>query len=347
MATSPECSWAVAEPSPDSVLLDVKPPIHAGSGTVTISAFDNNSLKSRVASIKIAGQLFTVTQGSTSEVMTTVSAASYALNGPLAEQMIVSGFGLGLAYVPGGASVGSGLPTSLNGVTVKVKDSAGTERVAPLWYVSPGQINYYIPEGTKTGTATVTVSYVTRVLATGALQIEAVAPGLFAANANGAGVAAALAVWAHSDSSQSWQYVFAQPCIPGSCHSAPLDLGSENDRLYLQLYGTGIRGRSSLLAVSAKIGGVDAPVRRTRSGHDRIGPGQSSSAAKPAGTRRGWSGRDGGRQAGQHGSRPVQVGALTAETRQSLRVPVASGLQRPRPDGGPAGLPLADLPSGV
>ena len=30
--------------------------------------------------------------------------------------------------------------------------------------------------------------------------------------------------------------------------------------MFLQLYGTGIRGRSSLAAVAAKIGGVDAPV---------------------------------------------------------------------------------------
>lgn len=139
-------------------------------------------------------------------------------------------------------------------------DSAGTERLSWLWFVSPGQLNYYIPEGTATGTATVTVSNQTQVVAAGTLRIEAVAPGLFTMNANGQGVAAAVAVWARPDNSQTWQYVFEAPCTPGNCLPTPLDLGPETDRMYLLLYGTGIRGRSSLSAVSARIGGVDAPV---------------------------------------------------------------------------------------
>ncbi len=193
-------------------------------------------------------------------VVTTVSAASFAPGTPLAAETIVAGFGQGLAAATEAAPPDPPLPTSLAGTTVKVKDSAGTERLSPLWLVSPGQINYYISEGTATGTATVTVSNQTQVVAAGTLQIETVAPSLFAMNANGQGVAAAVAVWARPDNSQTWGYVFTQPCIPGSCVPAPLDLGPETDRLYLQLYGTGIRGRSSLSAVSARIGGVDAPV---------------------------------------------------------------------------------------
>ncbi len=193
-------------------------------------------------------------------VVTTVSAATFAPGAPLAAETIVTGFGQGLAAATEAAPPNPPLPTSLAGTMVKVKDSAGTERLSPLWFVSPGQINYYISEGTATGAATVTVSNQDQVVAAGTLQIEAVAPGLFAMNANGQGVAAAVAVWAKPDNSQTWGYVFAPPCIPGSCVPTPLDLGPETDRLYLQLYGTGIRGRSSLSAVSARIGGVDAPV---------------------------------------------------------------------------------------
>ena len=37
-------------------------------------------------------------------------------------------------------------------------------------------------------------------------------------------------------------------------------MGAPGDRLYLELFGTGVRGRSSLGAVSATIGGVSVPV---------------------------------------------------------------------------------------
>jgi uncharacterized protein (TIGR03437 family) len=70
-----------------------------------------------------------------------------------------------------------------------------------------------------------------------------------------------LAIWAKPDGSQTWQYVFAEPCIPGSCVPRPLDRRAEtDDRMYLQLYGTGIRGRSSLDAVTATIGGIYVPI---------------------------------------------------------------------------------------
>jgi uncharacterized protein (TIGR03437 family) len=190
----------------------------------------------------------------------TVSAASYAPGTPLAAEMIVAGYGQGLAVDTAVAPPDQPLPTFLAGTTVSVRDSAGMERPAPLWFVSPGQINYYIPDGTATGNATLTVAYHSQVVITGQVQIDAVAPGLFTMNANGQGVAAAVAIWARPDTSQSWQYVFALPCLPGSCVSAPLDLRAPVESMYLELFGTGIRGRSSLAAVSATIGGVAAPV---------------------------------------------------------------------------------------
>jgi uncharacterized protein (TIGR03437 family) len=194
--------------------------------------------------------------------VTTVSAASYLGNSPLAPGSIASSFGKGLASTTTLAPPNPPLPTSLAGTTVKVTDSAGSERASQLWFVSPGQINYYIEEGTAIGAASVKVSNQAGVVAIDTIQIDAVAPGFFTMNANGQGVAAAVAVWAKPDDSQTWQYVFAEPCIPGSCVATPLDRRPDTDRMYLLLYGTGIRGRSSLAleAVSATIGGMNAPV---------------------------------------------------------------------------------------
>ena len=38
----------------------------------------------------------------------------------------------------------------------------------------------------------------------------------------------------------------------------PIDLGPENDQVFLIIYGTGLRNRSTLSAVSIKLGGTDA-----------------------------------------------------------------------------------------
>ncbi len=43
--------------------------------------------------------------------------------------------------------------------------------------------------------------------------------------------------------------------------ATPIDLGPESDNVFLILFGTGLRNRSSLSGVSVKIGGVDAQVQ--------------------------------------------------------------------------------------
>jgi len=177
----------------------------------------------------------------------------------LAAEAIASAFGQGLAGSTEAASV-LPLPTSLAGTTVNVKDSAGVERLAPLFFVSPGQVNYLVPEGTRVGSATITVTSRDRVVGAGSLPIEAVAPGLFTANASGRGVAAALALRVSADGTQTSQTAFRCGAAPDSCVPAPVDLGSESDQVFLLLFGTGIRGRSSVSAVRATIGGEAAEV---------------------------------------------------------------------------------------
>ena len=73
------------------------------------------------------------------------------------------------------------LPTTLAGTTVKLTDSAGIERNAPLLFVSPTQINYQIPPGLLTGAVSVLITTGNGTLFTGVIIIANVAPGLFAA----------------------------------------------------------------------------------------------------------------------------------------------------------------------
>jgi uncharacterized protein (TIGR03437 family) len=187
-----------------------------------------------------------------------VSAASYQ-SSPLAAESIVSAFGSGLASATMGA-IATPLPTMLAGTTVKVRDSAGSERPAPLFFVSPTQINYQMPVSTAPGAATITITGSDGAVSTGNSQIAAVAPGLFAADASGRGLAAALALRIKADGSQSYEPVAQFDPAQNKLVAAPIDLGPETDQVFLILFGTGLRFRSSLNAVTARIGAVDAPV---------------------------------------------------------------------------------------
>jgi len=150
------------------------------------------------------------------------------------------------------------LPTMLGGVTLTVTDAAGTSRSAPLIYVSPGQINFEVPDATVAGSATFTVSNgsATQVV-TGAVQ--SVMPTLFAMNGAGSGVAAATAIAVPVATPQSQIPVPVFQCADSGCVSVPINLGVDT-QVYVTFYGTGIRNRSSLANVAVTINGVSVPV---------------------------------------------------------------------------------------
>jgi uncharacterized protein (TIGR03437 family) len=189
--------------------------------------------------------------------VSTASAASY--RSEVASEAIAAAFGTNLANNTVAATT-LPLPTTLAGVSVKVKDSGGVERDAPLFFVSPGQINYLIPAGTLGGAATVTVVGNGLAIATGAVHVAAVAPGLFSANADGQGVAAAVALRIRSDGRQSFEPVLRFDTVQNRFVAAPIDLGPEGDQVFLLLFGTGLRNRGSLTSVMAMLGGVSAAV---------------------------------------------------------------------------------------
>jgi len=187
-----------------------------------------------------------------------VSAASFSV-GPLATESIVAAFGNALATTTQAAATVP-LPTSLAGTTVRVRDSAGMERLAPLFFVSPGQINYQIPEGTAVGAATVTVTSGDGSISSEMVEIASVVPSLFAANASGQGVAAAVALRVRADGSQTYEPVAEFDAAQQRYVSRPIDLGPDTDQVFLILFGTGIRYRSSLAAVAARVGDAGAAV---------------------------------------------------------------------------------------
>jgi uncharacterized protein (TIGR03437 family) len=195
----------------------------------------------------------------TPPAVATVSAASFT-PGALASETIVALFAAGgLAGSTVTASTVP-LPTELSGVRVRVKDALNVERDAPLFFVSPAQINFLIPAGSANGTSTLTVLRDGTAVGAGTLNLESVAPSLFTANANGRGVAAAVALRVTADGSQSLEPVAVFNPVTNSLEPLPLDLGPATDRLFLILFGTGFRQRSTLANVSATIGGTDATV---------------------------------------------------------------------------------------
>jgi uncharacterized protein (TIGR03437 family) len=185
-----------------------------------------------------------------------VSAASFAPQAVARESLAVA-FGASLATSLQIADT-LPLPTELAGTTVKVKDSVGIERLAPLFFVSSGQINFQIPPGTVEGTATVTIQSGDGALSIGTIQIARTSPGIFAANSNGQGVAAAQVFRLKADGSQSFEPVARFDSSLSRFVPLPIDLGPSTDQLFLVLFGTGIRFRTDLSTVTTTIGGMNA-----------------------------------------------------------------------------------------
>jgi len=164
------------------------------------------------------------------------------------------------SFLPSAApgAIASAFGSGMQGATVTVKDGAGTSTPATVLFSSPGQVNFLMPADAAAGPGTVSVTNANGNTLSTALQISAVAPGIFSANGNGKGVAAAQVLLIGSDGSGKYVAVAQCGAASGSCVAQPVSLGSGQAALIL--YGTGIRGLSSLDNVRCIIGGVSAPV---------------------------------------------------------------------------------------
>lgn len=181
-----------------------------------------------------------------------VSAATNEI-GPLAPGSIATLYGEALASST--AAAGPVPPTSLASASVTVRDSAGVDLPAPLFYASPGQINFQVPYGAAPGPGVLIVNSTSGAVPTTPVDIAALSPGIFTLNRDF--LVAANVVRVRPDASQSVEPVYRLE--NGAVAANPVDLGPDTDRVYLSLYGTGIRGAPAG-TVSVTIGGVAAPV---------------------------------------------------------------------------------------
>ncbi|MFN0112791.1 MAG: BACON domain-containing protein [Blastocatellia bacterium] len=234
----------------------------SGDGTSPTGAqlaFPNDVAFDRVGNMYIADynnqRVRKVFNASALKTVASVSAASFQ-GDVLASDLIAAAFGQNLAT---GVQVGSSvpLPTTLNNTSVSVRDASGIERLSPLFFVAPSQVNFQIPPGTSNGAATITITSGDGAVSTGVVQIASVAPGLFSANADGQGVAAAVVLRVRANGEQVYESV-SRVDATGKAVAVPIDLGPETDQVFLIAYGTGERFRTLLANASATVGGANA-----------------------------------------------------------------------------------------
>jgi uncharacterized protein (TIGR03437 family) len=226
-----------------------------GLGTCGIQAAQAGNADYKAATPVV--QLFTVSPGVLA-IESVLNAGSYAA-APLAADEYVVAFGANFSTSTAQTKSAT-LPATLAGATVTVTDSAGATRAAPLFYVSPTQIDFVVPEGLASGSATVTANNSAGSHVSLTTNVAKVSPSLFTADASGTGVPAALSLSYTSGASPQILPVFSCSGSPAVCTAAPIDLGSASTNVYLALFGTGIRGRSSLSGVSVTLGGVGLQV---------------------------------------------------------------------------------------
>ncbi|MBX3278012.1 MAG: hypothetical protein KF868_08435 [Acidobacteria bacterium] len=123
------------------------------------------------------------------------------------------------------------LPVELGGVSVLIDGEP-----AGLFFVSPGQINYQLPPGAATGSASIVVMSNGEAAAAGLIDIGEVAPGLFTADSRGAGAPAGLLLRLTSGGEQIYEPLARADGAPAAIHR------NEGDRLFLVLFGVGVRG---------------------------------------------------------------------------------------------------------
>lgn len=181
-------------------------------------------------------------------------AASFSPTAAVAPLSLVTIFGTALGPISA-----TGDP-SQSGTTVTLKDGSGVKNPLTLTYVMPTQINALLPESVATGAATFTVSTAAGGLASGTATVASVAPSLFTANESGKGAALAFFLPSLLADNPMSTYICTMnppPSTGMTCTPRGLDVSSGNS--ILVLFGTGIRNRATLSAVTVTVNGQSLP----------------------------------------------------------------------------------------
>jgi len=164
-----------------------------------------------------------------------VNAASFRPT--VAPDSIVTAFGTNLAGESASA-VETPLPERLSYSRITVVDSAGAEHAVGQFFASKTQSNFHLPAGVALGEATLRLARDNGFQTEVALEVAASAAGLFEPAA--------------------YLRVLADGTRESGLALDPIDLGAEDDQVFLTIFATGLRGAS---VVTVTVNGVDVPVR--------------------------------------------------------------------------------------
>jgi uncharacterized protein (TIGR03437 family) len=167
-----------------------------------------------------------------------VSGASFE-GTSLASESIATVFTPGLA--PELEVSASGPQVALQGATASIRSAAGTESAGRWFFVSPGQGSFLVPSGLAAGDAVLKIQGGDRRVAL-PVKIAATSPGIFTANGNGQGAPAAVILRVSPDNTRSTEFPFAA----GANGFVAAPIRFQGDRLFLDLYATGVRGSTNV-----------------------------------------------------------------------------------------------------
>jgi uncharacterized protein (TIGR03437 family) len=151
------------------------------------------------------------------------------------------------------------LPVKLGGISIRVEDSHGVARLAPLSWTGAGwsSVNLVIPANSAPGPAEVTVVRSDGSKTASTIIIADVAPGLWTATGDGRGPVIGQ-VFQRFSAGTTAQFP-AWECSKGGCRTVPIPL-TPRASTTVRLEGTGFRFARSKTAVQVFIDGISVPV---------------------------------------------------------------------------------------
>jgi len=175
--------------------------------------------------------------------------------------MVLAPGGLATAYGPiladreAWAPPGRPLPTRLANISVRVIDSRGAARLAPLQYTGAGwsNITFLVPAATAPGSAEIAIVRTDGSKVAAQVTIAAVAPGFFSASADARGAAVGEVVQ-QSTASGETRHFSPSECRGYDCHTVPIHL-SRDLHTTVRLAGSGFRHAEPNSEVRVTVGG--------------------------------------------------------------------------------------------
>ena len=126
---------------------------------------------------------------------------------PLSFTSLPAGSFSGAILAPGSLAAGYGATLPPGAAVQVIIGGNRVSEMAQVLFAGPTQINYVVPMDLKPGHYAVTVQSSGNVVGQGVLELDPIAPSIFAANGNGKGVAAAQVLRVGADGSQVYEAV--------------------------------------------------------------------------------------------------------------------------------------------